>query len=128
MKFEYRNGLIWISIIVVYEDKQISIDSCILDTGSATTAIDIDLVDFNYQKPSFIRRLCGLGGGTQEVICQKVDKIGIDGKIMGNIDIEFGDIQSNLGINGFIGNDVLSKYSISIDYLHKDLEINALKP
>ena len=50
-------------------------DNWILDTGSATTPVDIELVDFNYRKPAMIKRLFGIGGGTQEVIAQKVDKI-----------------------------------------------------
>jgi len=61
MKFEYYKGLIWIAVSLEYEGKLIGIDKCIFDTGSATTAIDIDLVDFDYRKPSFIRRLCGFG-------------------------------------------------------------------
>ena len=47
MKFHFRNGLIWVSIDLDYEGKDVKIDNCIIDTGSATTAIDIDLVDFN---------------------------------------------------------------------------------
>ena len=53
MKFEFKNGLIWIPVFLEYEGKQISIEKCILDTGSATTAFDINFVDFNYHKPSF---------------------------------------------------------------------------
>jgi hypothetical protein len=56
----------------------LKIDNCILDTESATTAIDIDLIDFNYRKPSKIKRLFGIGGGTHEVIAQKIDKAIID--------------------------------------------------
>ena len=52
MNFNFRNGLIWISIDIEYEGENVKIDNCILDTGSATTAIDIDLVEFNYKKPS----------------------------------------------------------------------------
>ncbi len=57
MIFNFRNGLIWISIDIEYEGENINIDNCILDTGSATTAIDIDLVEFNYKKPSFVKRI-----------------------------------------------------------------------
>ncbi len=57
MKFEFDKGLIWIPIKIQYEGKSIEIEKCILDTGSATTAIDIDLVDFNYRKPASIKRL-----------------------------------------------------------------------
>ncbi len=59
MTFEFRQGLIWVAVTLEYEGKSIDIDRCILDTGSATTAIDIDLISFNYQKPAIIRRLRG---------------------------------------------------------------------
>ncbi|CAB1084140.1 hypothetical protein D1AOALGA4SA_11672 [Olavius algarvensis Delta 1 endosymbiont] len=78
MNFSFRNGLIWISVVIEYEGESIKFDNCILDTGSATTAIDIDLVEFNYNKPSFVKRLVGIGGGTQEVINQEGNKIAIE--------------------------------------------------
>ena len=121
MNFNFRNGLIWISIDIEYEGENINIDNCILDTGSATTAIDIDLVEFNYKKPSFVKRLVGIGGGTQEVINQEVNKITIDEISLGKVEIEFGDIQADLGINGFIGTDVLRNFDINIKFSNKEL-------
>jgi len=46
MILSFQNGLTWISINIEYEGKHTRINNCILDTGSATTAIDIDLVNF----------------------------------------------------------------------------------
>ena len=121
MNFNFRNGLIWIPIDIEYEGENIIINNCILDTGSATTAIDIDLVEFNYKKPSLVKRLVGIGGGTQEVINQEVNKITIDQISLENIEIEFGDIQADLGINGFIGTDVLRNFDIDIKFSNKKL-------
>lgn len=42
MNFEFKDGLIWISVDLIYEGKLVRVDNCILDTGSETTAIDID--------------------------------------------------------------------------------------
>ena len=55
MKFAFRQGLIWIPIEIIYEGQAVKIQDCILDTGSATTAIDIDLVAFDYRKPAIMR-------------------------------------------------------------------------
>lgn len=123
MIFQWKHGLIWITFEVVYEGKGIKIDNCILDTGSATTAIDIDLVDFNYRKPAAIKRLFGIGGGTHEVVAQKVDKVIIDENELKHIEIEFGGIKSELGINGFIGNDILSLFTITIVYSKQEIEL-----
>jgi len=106
-----------------YDGKRITIENCIFDTGSATTAIDMELVDFNYHKPAFIRRLCGFGGGTQEVICQKTDRFLIDNAELEDVEIEFGDIQSGFGISGFVGNDILSRFSFSVDFFKQNIRM-----
>jgi len=116
MNFEYSHGLIWLNAGIQYEGRLINIDKCILDTGSATTAINIDLVNLNYQNPTKIKRLFGIGNGTQEVISQKIDALILGEKFVENIDIEFGLFDSKLGINEFIGNDILSKFKIEINF------------
>lgn len=126
MNFHFRKGLIWISIDMEYEGENINIDNCILDTGSATTAIDIDLVEFNYKKPSVVKRLVGIGGGTQEVINQQVDRITIDQNSLENVEIEFGDIQADLGINGFIETNILRHFDINIKFSTKELYFHQL--
>ncbi len=70
MNFELKHGLIWITFELIYEGNSVVIDNCIVDTGSAATAIDIDLVNFNYGKSAIVKRLFGIGGGTQEVVSQ----------------------------------------------------------
>ncbi|MFH1561803.1 MAG: hypothetical protein ABIF11_00075 [Nitrospirota bacterium] len=122
MNFELKHGLIWITFELIYEGNSVIIDKCILDTGSAATAIDIDLVDFNYRKPATVKRLFGIGGGTQEVISQNVGKVIIGGRELNDIEIEFGDIQAELGSNGFVGNDILSRFSILIDYQKREIQ------
>jgi hypothetical protein len=121
MKFEFYKGLIWVSVNLTYDGKSMHIENCIFDTGSATTALDIDLVDFNYNKPSTLKRLVGIGGGTQEVINQKIDKIALDHVMLESVEIEFGDIRADLGINGFIGNDILSLFDVDIRYSDRQI-------
>jgi Aspartyl protease len=123
MKFVLRDGLIWLPISLIYEGALVEIENCILDTGSATTAIDIDLVTFNYRKPTAIKRLYGLGGGTQEVVSQQIDSLTIDGQTLQAIDIEFGDMQADFGINGFVGNDVLSRFTVTIDFRKQEIHL-----
>ena len=107
MKFKWSNGLIWVSLDIVYEGHHFEISDCILDTGSASTAIDIDKVEFNFKKPTKLKRLVGVGGGTQEVLSQVVDEVIVDGQTISNMPIEFGNLQGDMGINGFVGTDLL---------------------
>ena len=126
MKFEYKNGLILLPVEIEYDKKLIRIYNCILDTGSATTAIDIDQIEFNYNKPARIRRLFGIGSGVQEVICQKVETLTINEFSIPGVEIEFGTLKSSLGINGFIGNDILSYFHVSLDYHKNELFLNPI--
>ncbi len=112
------------SFDIKYDGQWYPINDCILDTGSATTAIDIDLVDFNYRKSAEIKRLLGIGGGTQEVVSQRVDSIMIGQSELYDVEIEFGDIQEDLGINGFIGTDILSQFILTIDFVQKTISLN----
>ncbi len=116
MTFTWKDDLIWAGVAVEYEGVTYTIDDCLVDTGSATTAIDIDCVAFNFQKPGVLTRLFGIGGGTQEVIAQTIDGITIDSQRIKDIDIEFGNLRSELGINGFVGNDILSRFTLTIEY------------
>ncbi len=45
MKFEWKDGLIWVTFTLEYEGTKFTIDHSILDTGSATTAVDIHKLD-----------------------------------------------------------------------------------
>jgi hypothetical protein len=121
MNFEFRNGLIWLPVEIQYDGLMVRIDNCILDTGSATTAIDIDYIQFNYCKPAKIRRLFGVGDGTQEVVCQRIDFIRLGDDSIQNAEIEFGYFKSRIGISGFIGNDILSNFGVSIDFKNRNI-------
>jgi len=46
MIFDWKNGLIWISINIEYEGKNTKINNCILDTGSATFKSSLLLNDY----------------------------------------------------------------------------------
>lgn len=125
MRFGFKQGLIWVPVTLQYEGVIVEVDNCILDTGSASTAIDIDLIDFNYQKPAHIKRLRGLGGGTQEVVCQEIDLFKIGNQEFRNIEVEFGDIKADFGINGFIGTDILSRLTLTIDFRKQTITLDS---
>ncbi|MCP4687798.1 MAG: hypothetical protein GY859_07090, partial [Desulfobacterales bacterium] len=78
MRFDFKRGLIRVTFELIYEGARAAIDNCIIDTGSATTAVEIDLININFRKPAEITRLYGIGGGIQEVIAQKTDAVIID--------------------------------------------------
>ena len=128
MTFQFHHGLIWVALKLIYEEQPVVIENCILDTGSAGSAIDIHLIPFNYRKPSRLRQLVGIGGGKQEVITQKVESIEFADHIISDIEIEFGNLNIDLGINGFIGTDILSKFSVNINFSKQELTLSEEAP
>jgi hypothetical protein len=127
MRFEFRHGLIWLAIQVEYDGKAVRIEDCILDTGSATTAVDIDCIEFNYQKPARIRRLFGVGSGVQEVVCQTVDCMTFGTEKILNPEIEFGRFESRFGIRGFVGTDVLSRFTTTLNFRTSEISFIPLR-
>jgi predicted aspartyl protease len=127
VKFEWKQGLIWVNMTVIYGGKTIVIPDCIIDTGSSSTMIDIDLVEFDYHKPAILKRLIGIGAGKQEVLSQQVDKIIIDQFELEAVEIEFGRIKENLRINGFIGNNILSQFIFTINFKQKVIDFKLSK-
>ena len=123
MKFKLHRGLIWVSAILTYENTHYQIDNCIIDTGAATTAIDIDCIPFNYTKPATVQYLCGIGGGKQEVVVQSVDALTIADQVIRNVPIEFGDLNIDYGINGFIGTDILGQFDLSLLFSNRTLSL-----
>lgn len=125
MNFNRKNGLIWVNIDLEYNENRHHIENCIVDTGSASTAIDVELVEFDYKRPTQIKRLSGIGG-RQEVVSQKVESLCFGEIKVNNLYIEFGNLQNSYGINGFIGTDVLSKFYISIDFLKNEIILDSV--
>lgn len=123
MTFDWNHGLIWITVELLYEEQLYTIDNCILDTGSATTAIDIDLINFNYKKPAEVKRLFGVGGGIQEVVSQSIDTFRIGQIELKTIEIEFGEFQEDLGVNGLVGTDILNQFILTIDFPNRQIDL-----
>ncbi|KPA12544.1 Peptidase A2A, retrovirus RVP subgroup [Candidatus Magnetomorum sp. HK-1] len=111
----------WIWWARIHNRQLYSRYNCIVDTGSASTAVDINIVSFNYQKPAIIKMLFGIGGGEQEVVSQEVDSLKLGQETFKNINIEFGDLAVDFGINGFIGTDLLSQFLLSIDFIKQEI-------
>ncbi len=89
--------------------------------------IDIDLVEFDYHKPASIKRLFGNCTRKQEVLCQQVDKIILDRFELKSVEIEFGAIRENVSVNGFIGNDILSQFLLTINFKQKVIDLKLSK-
>jgi len=115
MQFIEHDGLIFIPIILGYNSKNYQVTDCILDTGSAGTVIDVDIIGFNPKIPGILKRLHGIGGH-QDVVAQQVDFIKIENFGKENILVEFGDIKNSYGIKGILGTNLLLFMNIYLNF------------
>lgn len=121
MKFELNGGLILAPAAIRYKQTKIDI-TCLVDTGSAGTAVDIDLIELDYSRPSRIVEIAGIGG-TQEVVIQKTENLQFCGRAVENFPVQFGEIASNFGFGAIVGSDLLNALGICIDYYNKELRV-----
>ncbi|RKZ51340.1 MAG: hypothetical protein DRR16_05535 [Candidatus Parabeggiatoa sp. nov. 3] len=121
MQFIEHDGLIFIPIILGYNSKNYQVTDCILDTGSAGTVIDVDIIGFNPKIPGILKRLHGIGGH-QDVVAQQVDFIKIENFGKENILVEFGDIKNSYGIKGILGTNLLLFMNIYLNFNQQEIE------
>ncbi len=114
MKFEFRDGLIFAPITVVYNNTEKTFNA-LIDTGSAGTAIDSGIFKLDLQRDGIIKDIVGIGG-KQQVLVQIVEDISFVGVRVENFPIEFADLKDSFGVNAFIGTDFLKKIKAVIDY------------
>lgn len=117
--FELTDGLIVVPALFAYGQSEIT-PNCLVDTGSAGTAVEIDLVQMDYSRPSRIVEIAGIGGD-QEVVIQSIEMIAFCEKQIENFEVQFGDIASKFGFNAIIGSDILDALGINIDYERREI-------
>ena len=121
MQFIEHDGLIFIPITLGYNSKSYQVTDCILDTGSAGTIIDVDLIGFNPKIPGILKRLHGIGGH-QDVVAQQVGFIKIENCRLENILVEFGDLKNSYGINGILGTNLLRFINFYLNFNQREIE------
>ncbi|EDN66980.1 conserved hypothetical protein [Beggiatoa sp. PS] len=121
MEIKLENGLPYISVTLSYQGQEITFEKMLLDTGSMGTLFAIEKVDSIDLLPEYndrIREICGIGG-REYVFSKTVDYL-ISGEIMvENFEVEIGDINYGIEMDGICGLDFLlqSKAIINLEKL-----------
>jgi hypothetical protein len=122
MKFEYRNGLLYLPISVFYDTSVELIG--IIDTGSAGTAVEVGR--FNIDLLSRNGRAITLHGvgGTQDAFAQTVSSVRIGEFEARDFEIEFRDLKDDFGFEAVVGSDLLDKLGAVIDYGKREINFS----
>jgi len=121
MKLLIRYNLPFINIKVGYRNLSIDIPNILLDTGSASTILDADIISSIGIKPEAndtTAQIVGIGG-EESVFHKSVDYIKIDNKVLYDFKIDVGILDYGFGIDGILGMDFLLKTNAIIDLQKK---------
>lgn len=128
MIIEYRDGLLYTSIEIEYNEQYKTIDNVVIDTGAAETMISPDIVEdigIFAEKDDKIISYYGVGGSIHNAYEKSVDLIKFGESKIENINIDFGVIDPSGEINGLIGLDLLIEMGIIINL--KTMEVEMVK-
>jgi len=102
MNLEFRNGLLYVSLSVVYQGCAQTVDSIILDTGAAHSLIDrstVDSLNLTTDGDDIIVTMAGIGGNDYAVRKQ-IDSLTFASHTIHLPYLDFGNLDSHPGING----------------------------
>jgi len=123
MKFKYSGGLLYLPITVFY-DQPIDLIAMI-DTGSAGTAVNVNLFDIDMlSRSGHSITLHGIGG-TQDAFVQTVSSVKIGTFEIKDFEVEFCDIEKDhFGFEAIIGSNLLDALNAVIDYSKREINFS----
>jgi predicted aspartyl protease len=111
------DGLPFIEIKVWNQDKYIQLKNVLVDTGSASTILKLDLVEeigLFAEPEDIIGTISGVGG-SEFVFFKTIETIEINELKIGNFQVDIGIMNYGLEIDGIVGMDFLLQTKGIID-------------
>jgi len=137
MKIRIQEGLLYVTVILTYRNRQIALEHVLLDTGSVSTIFSVDkvleigllkflFVSFDQtflfkrkvwlrlEPEDVVRRIRGIGG-TEFVFTKQVDRLSLGELQVNDFEIEVGAMEYGLELDGIVGLDFLLEVGANID-------------
>lgn len=102
-------GLPYVTIKISHAGKSLELENALLDTGSATTLISIERtneINFRGNPEDYFREIFGVGG-SESVICSRIDKLEIGKIVAEQVPIDLGGMDYGIPLDAIIGTDFL---------------------
>lgn len=115
---QYKDGLLYASVVLELNEKSVIVDNVIIDTGAFHTIILSDFLDnleAEFLEDDILVKSSGYGGNQLSSVRKKIDKISIGDISLSNSKIDFGQIDPFDRVNGLIGLDFLMGAGVLID-------------
>ncbi len=114
----YKNGLLYATVELKYENKMVAVNDVIIDTGASHTIILTDYLEY-LDIPLFdddeLVKSSGYGGVQFSAIRKKISNVSVGDISIDNMKIDFGLIDPYERVNGLIGLDFLLNAGVIID-------------
>jgi hypothetical protein len=123
MKIDIIYGLPFVSVTICYRNKVLLLKRVLLDTGSAGTVFNADVVDeigVRVEPEDFLNKIRGVGG-IEVVYSKRFDFVRIGEISMEEFEVEIGEMNYGMQIDGILGFDFIRSAGMVID--SKDLRI-----
>ena len=117
MKMRIQEGLLYVTVTLIYRDGQIALERVLLDTGSVSTVFSVDKVlevGLRLEPDDVVRRIRGIGG-TEFVFTKRIDRLSLGELQVSDFEIEVGAMEYGLELDGIVGLDFLLEVGASID-------------
>ncbi len=116
MNIQFRDGLIFTSIKIVYRGRTKVISNIVVDTGASKSLISQDVVDdigIKVSNEDEIVTSYGIGG-KEFAFVKKIDNVSLGNFTISDYELDFTVFQDD-DINGLLGLDLLMESGIVID-------------
>jgi hypothetical protein len=110
-------GLPFVSMTVVFRGRELKLEKVLLDTGSASTLLNADIVQEIGMVPEgndIVDIIRGVGG-VEYVYTKYLDSIIVDEAILKDFQVEIGNMDYGMEIEGILGFNFLKQAGAVID-------------
>ena len=124
-RIRLQDGLPYVTMVLVYQDKQIELPSVLLDAGSAGTVFSADRVlsiGLHYEPEDTVQRIRGVGG-TEFVFSKQVDRVLMGELQAADFQLEIGAMNYGFDLDGIVGMDFLAQVGAITDLAQLEVRL-----
>lgn len=121
IKLRYQNTLLFCTLDLIINNKELHFDNVLIDTGSATTLINSDYIRLDGTEE--LIDIHGVGG-YEAVLLKNFENFSIADQLIKNITLTVGDLDYGIDIDLLIGLDLLKILNADINIKNMTLCFN----
>jgi septum formation inhibitor-activating ATPase MinD len=117
MKLDIQKGLPFVSVDICFRGTILYLEKVLIDTGSATTILNanrVEVIGVIPEMNDIVDAIRGVGG-VEYVYTKDFDFIQLENALINHFQVEIGNMDYGLDIDGILGFDFISAAGLIID-------------